>query len=97
MRTDTRPIQITIADLQADPEGIIRDLTELGEAIIVSTDGKMIATLAPIAYYPSLMPEQIIEIKRAFAEAEKEDPSDWIDHDDFMRQIEEDERNRDDA
>src|SRR5436309_3070660 len=84
MRTDTRPIQITIADLQADAEGIIRNLAESGEAVVVSADGEVIATLAPITHYPPLTPEQVVAIKQAFADAEKEDPSEWIDHDDFM-------------
>lgn len=89
MRTDTRPIQITIADLQADAEGIIRNLPESGEAVIVSTSGEMIATLAPVVPGPPLTAEQIAEIRQAIADFEKEEPSDWVDHEDFMRELEE--------
>ncbi len=35
MRTDTRPIQITVANPQADAEGVIRSLPESREAFIV--------------------------------------------------------------
>jgi len=52
-------------DLQADAEGIIRNLPEFGEAIIVSADGEMIATLTPIVPYPALTPEQIVAIKQS--------------------------------
>src|SRR5258707_11573080 len=97
MGPDTPPIQITIADLQADTEGIIRNLPESGEAVIVSADGEMIATLTPIVPYPALTPEQIVAIKQAFADAEGEDPSEWIDHEDFMRELEEAERDRADV
>lgn len=90
MRTDTRPIRITITDLQADAEGIIRNLAESGEAVIVSADGEMIATLAPITHYPSLTPEQIAEIRQAIADFEKEDSSEWIDHEEAMRIFDED-------
>lgn len=93
-RTDTRPIQISVADLQADAEGIIRNLAESGEAIILSADGEMIATLAPLIHYPPLTPEQVVEVKQAFTDAEKEHSSEWTDHEDFMHELEEAERNR---
>ncbi|MGI8854553.1 MAG: hypothetical protein ACR2JW_02270 [Thermomicrobiales bacterium] len=91
MRTDTRPIQITIADLQADAEGIIRNLPESGEAVIVSTSGEMIATLAPVVPGPPLTPEQVAEIRQAIADFEKEDSSEWIDHEEAMHIFDEDE------
>jgi antitoxin (DNA-binding transcriptional repressor) of toxin-antitoxin stability system len=96
MRTDTRPIQITIADLQADAEGIIRNLPKPGEAVIVSSSGEVIAMLATAVSGSPLTVEQVAEIRQAFADAEKEDPSEWTDHDDFMRELDEDERKRDD-
>jgi antitoxin (DNA-binding transcriptional repressor) of toxin-antitoxin stability system len=92
MRTDTRPIQITIADLQADAEGIIRSLPESGEAVIVSSGGEVIATLATAVQGPPLTAEQVAEIRQAIADFEKEDPSDWIDHEEAMRIFNEDER-----
>jgi len=70
MRTDTRPIQITIADLQADAEGINPQSAGIRGGVIVSADGEMIATLTPIVPYPALTPEQIVAIKQAFADAE---------------------------
>lgn len=97
MRTDTRPIQITVADLQADAEGAIRSLPESSEAFIVSSSGEVLAMLATAASGPPLTAEQVAEIQQAYADAEKEDPSEWIDHEDFMRELDEDERRRDDA
>lgn len=94
MRTDTRPMQITIADLQADAEGIIRSLSEAGEAEIVSPTGEVIATLASVAPHLSLTPAQVMEIRQAVEEFEREDPSEWIDHDAFMQMLDEDERDR---
>jgi hypothetical protein len=93
MRTDARPIEITVADLQADAEGVIRSLPASSEAAIVSSSGEVIAMLATAAPSPPLTAEQVAEIRQAFADAEKEDPSTWIDHDDFMRELDEDERN----
>ncbi len=54
MRTDTRPIQITIADLQADAEDVIRSLPESSGAVIVSSGGEVIAMLATVASGPPL-------------------------------------------
>jgi hypothetical protein len=89
MRTGTRPIQITIADLQADAEAIIRNLPMPGEAVIVSSGGEVIATLATAVPGSSLTAAQCAEIRQAFADAENEDPSEWIDHEAFMRELEE--------
>jgi len=94
MRTDTRPIQMTVADLQADAEGIIRSLPESSEAFIVSSGGEALAMLATAASGIPLTAEQVAEIRQAFADAENEDPSEWIDHDNFMRELDEDERQR---
>lgn len=90
MRTDTRPMQITVADLQADAEGIIRSLPTSGEAVVISANGEVVATLVAITHIPPLLPEQVAEIRQAVADFEKEDPSEWIDHDDFMRELDED-------
>ncbi len=92
-----RPIQITIADLQADAEGVIRSLPESSGTVIVSSGGEVIAMLATVAPGLPLTAEQAAEIRQAFADAEDEDPSEWIDHEDFMRELDEDERKRDDS
>ncbi len=94
MRTDTRPIQITVEDLRIDPEGTIRSLPESSEAVILAADGTILATLTAIAPLPGLTPTQVAEIRQAFADAQNEDPSEWMDHDEFMRILDEDERNR---
>lgn len=94
MRTDTRPIQITLDDLRIDPEGTIRGLPAASEAVIVSADGTVLAMIASPASLPDLTSEQVTEIRKAIAEFEKEDPSQWMDHDEFMRILEEDERSR---
>lgn len=97
MRTDTRPSQVTVADLQADAEGVIRSLLESSEAFIVSSGGEVLATLATAASglpLTAVTAEQVAEIRQAFADAENEDPSEWIDHDNFMRELDEDERQR---
>jgi antitoxin (DNA-binding transcriptional repressor) of toxin-antitoxin stability system len=85
MRTDTRPIQITIADLQADAEGIIRSLPESGEVVVISANGEVVATLAAITPIASLTHAQVAEIRQAIADFEKEEPSEWIDHEEAMR------------
>ena len=91
MRTDTRPIEITIADLQADVEGIIRSLPESGGTIIISESGAPIAWLAPLSPSEALTPEQVREILQSSMDAEHADPSILIAHEDFMRELEEDE------
>lgn len=62
MQTNTRPQEITVADLHADTEAIIENLSESGGAMIVSESGQPIAWLAPLSPTPDLTPEQLADI-----------------------------------
>jgi antitoxin (DNA-binding transcriptional repressor) of toxin-antitoxin stability system len=92
MAVHGRPIEITIAALHADTEGIIRDLPESQGVMIVSDSGEPVAWLAPLAPANDLTPEQVRTILQVSHEAENADPSELIAHEDFMRDLEEEER-----
>ncbi len=62
---------------------------------ILSLVGEEIAWIQNLRrVVPDLTPEQVEAVKASIAAFEHEDPATWMDHDEFMRQLDEDERLR---
>lgn len=80
------PLRIPVASLHAHLPEIMRELPTTDGIELFSPTGDVLGILAPIPPPGrDLTPEEAAAVMAAFAQAETEDPSLWLDHDEVMK------------